>query len=570
MRTILATLAVATLIAIAGSAAATATPTLVNVRIEGRTETLFEGPLWTEGRYIQASSDTTERLCNAINVNDPQNKTPGPTPTAASADAMEVIGEAFDGQWYPGYEDYFITAWGPDHEAEGMSWGVLVNNVFTSVGGCQYEMDTGDEALWVYNAFQSRPFLALLPVQAKYSSGPRPLTATAQLGEPFEVEVIEYSDQHEDTPPSTPGREGSSPFGGAVVSPVSTSAKGFEKVQASSAATVTTDAQGKTSITFTEPGWHRIKATAVDHERAEVAIRSNRLDVCVPAAGAEGCPNPFPEDQPRAIERTQEIEAEEAKRSEEAAAALKAEQVAREEQAKREERAALEEEARLKAAAAKAGGLAPSSPPAPSPSIGVTRVEFPTARLDWSDGALDVGWNVMEGTIGRWTIEVKPLTGGHGTYTPRASGTSGSSTVLKLTAGLTYELRMTITDGFGRSGATRIGKVFLPADDRWRGLSFRGAWRHSSLDGAWQGTVTVGGAGGRASARLGAGHAVFLLHGGRHPAKVVLQGGSHRQAFTLPPGVAARVTTAQRAKAGVVGLRVLQGTVDVDGVGVEP
>ncbi len=55
---------------------------------------------------------------------------------------MSLIGETFDGQWYGRrYDDYFITRWGPDEQSpEGAYWGILVNNVFTNVGGCQYEL----------------------------------------------------------------------------------------------------------------------------------------------------------------------------------------------------------------------------------------------------------------------------------------------------------------------------------------------------------------------------------------------------------------------------------------------
>ncbi|HEV3323701.1 MAG TPA: hypothetical protein VG147_16110 [Solirubrobacteraceae bacterium] len=293
--------------------AAQATPTQVNVRIEGRSETLFEGPILTEGHDVQASSDTRERSCDGINPNDPENVTPGPTPTAASVDAMSLIGETFDGVWYGGYEDYFITRWGPDQEEQGMSWGILVNNVFTDVGGCQYELSAGDEVLWVYNAFASRPFLALFPIAAGYTSGARPLTATAELGKPFEVEVVDYNDQKEDKPPADPERAGSSPYEGADVSPVQTSAEGFEQIETTSPETVKTNTEGKARITFTTPGWHRIKATAVNGKGEEDAIRSNRLDVCVPPKGSATCPDPFPEDQVRVPPHT----AEEAKREEE-------------------------------------------------------------------------------------------------------------------------------------------------------------------------------------------------------------------------------------------------------------
>lgn len=306
----IATLAVAAnLAALLAPVWAQAAPTLVNVRIEGKSETLFEGPILTEGHDVQASSESEAHPCDGINPLDPQNKTPGPTPTAASVDAMSLIGETFDGEWYPGYHDYFITRWGPDREEEGMSWGVLVNNVFTNVGGCQYELGAGDEVLWAYNAFGHRPFLALFP--AGSTSGNRPLTATAELNRPFEVEVLDYDDDAEDVPPADPERTGSTPFEGADVSPVATSAKGFEQVETESPATVTTNAHGKASITFTEPGWHRIKATAVNGKGEEDAIRSNRLDVCVPNAGETGCGEPPAEDALRIPSRyAEEAEAE--------------------------------------------------------------------------------------------------------------------------------------------------------------------------------------------------------------------------------------------------------------------
>jgi prenyltransferase beta subunit len=299
MRTCAAPLVVASVTLIVASAAQ-ATPTQVNLRIEGRSETLFEGPIWTEGHDVKASSDTQERPCDG--TNNHRHATPGATPTASAADAMRIVGETFDAQWYgSSFDDYFMTRFGPDEQsfAEGDYWGILVNNVFTSVGGCQYELGPDDEVLWVYDAFQKRPFLALLPVAAGYTSGPRPLTATAELGKPFEVEVVDYADDKEDTPPSTPERTGSTPEPSARVSPVDTASNGFEEIETESSPTVVTDAQGKASITFTKPGWHRIKATVVTPQGMEVAVRSNRLDVCIPPEGQSACEGPPAEDQVR-------------------------------------------------------------------------------------------------------------------------------------------------------------------------------------------------------------------------------------------------------------------------------
>lgn len=312
---LLSALAACALIALSLTAgAADAVPTEVNVRIEGRTQTLFEGPILTEGHDVSSykadggngAEDVAEHPCDGVNELDPGNTEPGPVPTAASVDAMNTIGEtdAMAGQWYTGFNDYFVKQWGVEEEnaeSEGRSWGILVNNVFTDVGGCQYQLSTGDEVLWTYNAFEARPFLALFAAGARYVGGDRPLTAIAQLGKPFAVEVLAYEDDLEDIPPAHPERTDTVPFPGAKVAPVVTSKKGLEKLDLESPETVTTDAEGKASITFTTPGWHRLKAGGpIEAETGEEeVIRSNRLDVCVPAEGASSCGEPPAEDQLR-------------------------------------------------------------------------------------------------------------------------------------------------------------------------------------------------------------------------------------------------------------------------------
>ena len=305
MHTSIATFLIASVAAILPAGLAQAALTQVNVRIEGRSKALFEGPILTEGHDVSSykadggnpAEDLTEHPCDGINKNDPENTASGATPTAASVDAMNLIGEAdaLAGQWYGSFDDYFVMQWGQEEEnaeAGSRSWGILVNNVFTSVGGCQYELSAGDEVLWIYNAFDSRPILGLFAAGERYSSGTRPLTAQAQLDMPFEVEVDAYDDHGEGQPPPTPERtsKDTEPYEGARVSPVSTPEKGFETVQTESPEAVSTNSEGKASITFTTPGWHRIMAGApMNAKGEEAAIRSNRLDVCVPAPGETGC-----------------------------------------------------------------------------------------------------------------------------------------------------------------------------------------------------------------------------------------------------------------------------------------
>ena len=210
---------------------------------------------------------------------------------------MAILGEGFDGDWYgsDSFDDYFITQWGPEREdvGEGDYWGVVVNNVFTSVGGCQYQLDAGDEVVWVYDAFGGRPQLVLYP--GDYSGGSVQLTAKATLNVPFEVTVVQWGHQCcTSTPPPSPTRS-TDPFEGAEVGPVVPTVRGFERVDTASDETVETGADGIATITFKTPGWHRIKATALSGGK-ETAIRSNRLDVCVPAPPATDCVPQLPVD----------------------------------------------------------------------------------------------------------------------------------------------------------------------------------------------------------------------------------------------------------------------------------
>jgi len=440
MRTAIAASVAALLYIVLVVPSAGASPAEINVRIEGRSETLFEGPVLTDGHNVKASSDNaapkTGRRCNGLN--NGQNPTPGPTPTAASVDAMGILGEGFDGKWYAEpFEDYFITRWGPDGQDEGNGefWGLLVNNVFTNVGGCQYQLDGGDEVVWVYDAFKVRPILALFP--ADYPGGSRPLTATATLHQPFEVEVDAYEDDAENTPPASPQRSGAEPFEGAEVAPVVASAKGFERIDTDAAQTAAaTDSEGRTSIVFDEPGWHRIKATVVDSGGGEDAIRSNRLDVCVPDPPAVGCGPPPVDDQAR-IPPAVEEETPAPKGSGPGVPGSKA---------------------------GLPGPVAPDSGDGAASTIDASQVRLRLVRLDRSRlarGLVKVGWRVLDRGVGirQWTISSKRIGNKGARFVTRAKGTSASSATLRLPRGATYRLQLTVTDVLGRSSTVVLGSV---------------------------------------------------------------------------------------------------------------
>jgi hypothetical protein len=449
---------------LAPPALAAASPTVVNVRIEGATETLFEGPIAVEPHGVLASSDTnpTPRPCDGINALDPGNVVPAPTPTSASADAMGLVGETFDGKWYPGFDDYFITRFGPDREAGAKSWGILVNDTFTSVGGCQYQLDGGDEVLWIYDAFGGRPDLALFP--ASETAGGRPLTATATLNQPFGVEVAAFEDSAEDAPSDHPGREGSTLFPHADVSPVMTSAKGFERVDTADPATVVTDAEGKAQITFTTPGWHRIKAT-VPGAAEEGSIRSNRLDVCVPAAGRSDCGALPPEDQVRTPPPTPG-EGGSPGGGETGGGTGEGGGTG----------GTPGGDSPSGGSNPTGGGTSPtatgggsSQPSGASPRPDPLRVSAPMLdRAKLRQGRLGVSWKVLDAGAGvrSWTIASQTVGRKQSPYVKRASGTSATSASLRLPPGHAYRLRFTIADALGRTSNLTLGKVVVPGGRR--------------------------------------------------------------------------------------------------------
>jgi hypothetical protein len=404
MRNAIAAFFAASLLIVVAAPVVQAAPTSVSVRIEGKSETLFEKTITVDIHSIKASSDTLERSCDGINVNDPWNLTPAVTPTLASVDAMASIGETFDGQWYDGYEDYFLTRWGPDAQdlVAGAYWGILVNEVFTNVGGCQYQLDDGDEVLWVYDAFKSRPSLALFPEEAHYSSGPRPQSAVAQIGKPFPVEVVSYADDEEAVPGAGPSRAGTTPYGGAEVAPVSTNAKGFTKVEAASPQTVVTDSAGRASIVFDEPGIHRIKATRLSGGE-ETVIRSNLLEVCVRAAFGD---------------------------------------------------------------CGEAAASSPPAPnPAARTPAAAARISDPKLdRRQIAQGKIRVSWRVLDAGAGiqRWRISAKALSRRGTRFHSKATGKTQTSATIRLAPGATYKLRFTLTDAAGHDTDYGLGKVTVP------------------------------------------------------------------------------------------------------------
>lgn len=432
---------------------AVAAPTQVSVRIEGKTETIFEGPVLAEPHRVRDVDDSQWRRCNGVTATSSL-KVPSVVPTSASSDAMRIAGESFDARWFGQWEDYYVERWGPDLEdlLALEYWGVLVNNVYTSVGGCQYPLDGGDEVVWAYDAFHGRPRLLLYPVG--YAGGAVQATATATLDQPFEVVVNSWLTYNEGSPPPAPTRS-TTPYVGAEVAPVETGPKGFQRVDLASPKTVVTGADGKATIVFTEPGWHRIKATDTAADK-ETAIRSNRLDVCVPQPPATGC-GALPAD---ALARTPPAmidgEAEVADGGDPGGAGNPG-------GGDPGSGGGLSGGSQSSGGGSQAasGGQA-AARPGDSAQVRLRLLPLDRSRLD--RGLVRASWRVLDpgAGIAGWTVASKAADRRGARWVQRARGRGETATTVRLPAGSTQLLRLTVTDARGESTGAALGRVVVP------------------------------------------------------------------------------------------------------------
>jgi hypothetical protein len=231
-------LAVLLLLLVCG--AATAAPVTVQLRVEGVTSTIFEGPVTTDGRMVDGHDGTGAHPCDGTTRTTPPLPTgPGPTMTSALDDAAMRFGFTWTGQWFS-FGDFLVTKIGPDPATPSSTefWETNRNWIATQVGGCQEQVGSGDELLFAYGT-GSEPLLRL--------TGP----ARVATGTDATVTV-------------TNGETGAPVAGATVGAAVS-------------------GPDGSAPVTFGSPGLVSLKAVQTG------AIRSNAVRVCVSASGTEDC-----------------------------------------------------------------------------------------------------------------------------------------------------------------------------------------------------------------------------------------------------------------------------------------
>lgn len=232
--TIRRSLLLASLLALTLPAAATAAPTAVDVRIEGKASTLFFDSVITDGKQITTATGGTHP-CDGSTASPPVG--PGPTPNSALDDAAIKGGFSWDGAWFG--TDFFASQIAGESETPSEFWGVFVNGAMLKVGGCQHILNAGDEVLWAYDAFSKTGALKLTAPGATHT------------GRPVQLRVTDTAT--------------GAPIPGATVGPT------------------TTASDGTASLAFDQPGVYPLKA-----EKPGL-IRSRELRVCVDPPLVESC-----------------------------------------------------------------------------------------------------------------------------------------------------------------------------------------------------------------------------------------------------------------------------------------
>jgi hypothetical protein len=235
--TIRRSLLVASTLALLLPAAASAAPTAVDVRIEGKASTIFDGPVTTDAKVVNPTTGGSH-LCDGTNFG--ANPTAGPTPTTALDDAALKGGFTWGADWFgPGFPDYAINRVAAESATDSEFWGVFVNGLDPGVGGCQKLLNAGDEVLWAFDAFSKLGGLLLKAPRAAQTGAPVVATAT-DIATGFPVE-------------------------GATIG------------------SATTDIDGSATLSFAEPGIYTLKADRPDF------VRSRGVRLCVDPPGAEEC-----------------------------------------------------------------------------------------------------------------------------------------------------------------------------------------------------------------------------------------------------------------------------------------
>ena len=135
--------AIALVITGVSATAANAAPVNVNLRVEGASRTIFDGPVTTDGHTITTASSMGAQPCDGTNAGAFPSAVP--TATAALDDGARLNGFTWDADWFSSFSDFSVKDVAGDAANTTQFWGLVVNFQFSQTGGCTTKVNNGDE-----------------------------------------------------------------------------------------------------------------------------------------------------------------------------------------------------------------------------------------------------------------------------------------------------------------------------------------------------------------------------------------------------------------------------------------
>ncbi|MFJ3906039.1 DUF4430 domain-containing protein [Streptomyces sp. NPDC090025] len=125
-------------------------PVRVTVTVQGPDGLLFQKKIFTWGHDVTTATGGTHK-CDGTNGAAHTSKVP--TPTAALDHAAKRNGFTWDGTWYASFDDFSVDTIKKVNGGGSAYWSIEVNGVPTPVGGCQFEIENGDQVSFVWTSF---------------------------------------------------------------------------------------------------------------------------------------------------------------------------------------------------------------------------------------------------------------------------------------------------------------------------------------------------------------------------------------------------------------------------------
>ncbi|OWA25357.1 DUF4430 domain-containing protein [Streptomyces sp. CS057] len=132
------------------TASFTNAPVRVTVSVQGPDGLLFQKKIFTWGHDVTTATGGTHK-CDGTNGSAHATKVP--TPTAALDHAAKRNGFTWDGTWYASFDDFSVDTVKGVSGGSSAYWSIAVNGVPTPVGGCQFEIENGDQVAFTWTSF---------------------------------------------------------------------------------------------------------------------------------------------------------------------------------------------------------------------------------------------------------------------------------------------------------------------------------------------------------------------------------------------------------------------------------